>query len=355
MYSEKEINLITLCSFDKLSYKNKFELLAGLETDEPDFAKHRENLIKTLSDGVYNKIRDSFYSQSYRVKVLEKFRSRGVKCVTYFSEDYPEELKNTPCPPITLFCKGNTELLKERKFAVVGSRRTQTEVLRFTENLAGELTRHFTVVTGIADGADSAVLEGALKSGKVISVLAYGFDHIYPAVNKSLVKKIEENGLVITEYTPQIKPEKYNFPVRNRIIAGLAEGVLVVSAAERSGALITAHYALEYDRRVFALPYSLNVKSGEGCNALLKEGATLCRNTLDIFDDFGLDFKPSELPPLTEEEEEVLSLIREAGAAFAPDLAEKTGKLPFQIIPVLSKLEIKGLIVRLGGNRYSAV
>lgn len=355
MYSEEEINLITLCSFEKLTYKNKYELLSGLETHNPDFVKHRENLIKTLTDGVYNKVKSSFYSQSYREKLLETLGSRGIKCVTYFSEDYPEALKNTPCPPITLFCKGNTELLKERIFAVVGSRRTQPETLSFAKNIAGELTPCFAVVTGIADGADTAVIEGAVESGKLISVLAYGFDHIYPAVNKSLLERVEENGLVITEYMPSVKPEKYNFPVRNRIIAGLAEGVLVVSAAERSGALITAHYALEYDRRVFSVPYSLNVKSGEGCNALLKEGAILCRNTLDIFEDFGLDFKPSELPELNEEEENMLSLIREAGAAFAPDLARKTGKLPFQIIPVLTKLEIKGLIVRLGGNRYGCV
>ncbi len=355
MYTESEINLITLCSIEGLTYKNRFELLNGLESSEPDFVKCEKILIKTLTGGVYNKVKDSFYSSVFREKVLKELENDGVECVTYFSQNYPEPLKNIPCPPITLFCKGNTKLLSGRAFAAVGSRRTQPEVLKALKTISEELSRHFTVVSGIADGADTAVLEGAIESGKVISVLANGFDHVYPSVNAPLLKRLVKKGLVITEYTSKTKPEKFNFPVRNRIIAGLSEGVLIASAAEKSGALITAHYALEYDRRVFAIPYSINVKSGAGCNALIKEGATLCRNTLDILDDFGMEFKPSEKVTLSKEESELLSLIRETGAAFVPDLAVKTGKKPYEIIPVLSKLEIKGFIVRLGGNRYSAV
>ncbi|MDE6505128.1 MAG: DNA-processing protein DprA [Clostridia bacterium] len=355
MYTEEEINLITLCSFEELTYKQRFTLLSDLTRAEPDFVKYGEILIKTCGDGVYNKVKDKFFSRTYREKILSKLNGRGIKCVTYFSKAYPENLKNIPCPPITLFCKGNVNLLKERCFAVVGSRKTPPNIIKECKTAANSLSQYFTVVTGMADGADTAAIEGALPSGKIISVLAYGFDHVYPALNENLLRKVEKSGLLITEYTPQIPPLNYNFPVRNRIIAGLSEGVLVVSGGRKSGAKITAGYALEYNRRVFAFPYSVGVESGEGCNQLIREGAALARNTLDVLSDFGLNFNPPPKPELTEEEAEILKLIKNEGEAFAPSVAEKLGKLPFQIIPALSSLEIKGMITRLGGNRYAAL
>lgn len=355
MYTKEEINLIALCSFEELTYKQRFNLLSGLTRNEPDFVKYEEILIKTLGGGVYNKVKDKFFSQTYREKLILKLDGRGVKCVTYFSEAYPDTLKNIPCPPITLFCKGNINLLKQRCFAVVGSRKTPPNIIKECKNAANGLSRHFTVVTGMADGADAAAIEGALPSGKIISVLAYGFDHVYPALNEKLLHKVESNGLLITEYTPQIPPLNYNFPVRNRIIAGLSEGVLIVSAGKKSGAKITAGYALEYNRRVFAFPYSVGAGSGEGCNELIREGATLARDTLDVLTDFGLNFNPPAEPELSEEEAEILKIIKDAGEAFAPHIAEKAGKPPFRIIPLLSSLEIKGMITRLGGNRFAAL
>ena len=129
----------------------------------------------------------------------------------------------------------------------------------------------------------------------------------------------------------------------------------MVSAAKRSGALITANYALEYGRTVFAFPYSIGTASGEGCNALIKKGGLLTENILDIFSLFGLDFKEPKNQALSETESAVLKIIREEGEGFAPEIAQKLGKMPFELIPFLSSLEIKGLIVRLGGNRYSAL
>ena len=207
----------------------------------------------------------------------------------------------------------------------------------------------------MADGADSAAIEGALESGKIISVLAYGFDYCYPAFNDRLIKSVEERGLLITEHTPQIAPKAYLFPIRNRIIAGLSDGTLVVSAGEKSGALITAEYALEYGRHLFAFPYNIGTASGAGCNSLIKKGGMLAENILDIFSAFGLDFKEPVKQPLTEEEQKLFNLIAEAGEIFLPKAAEKLGKMPFQLIPLLTALEVKGVVVRLGGNRYSAV
>lgn len=354
-YSKTEENLILLSSIPELTYKMRRVLLSELNSDCADFVKYRDFLIKSLSEGVYNKVKDLYLSADYRCKVLSGLEKRGIKCVTYFSDGYPETLKNTSAAPIVLFCKGNLSLLKTRCFAVVGSRRTLPNILKECKNISAALTDGFTVVSGMADGADSAALRGALPSGKVISVLANGFDYVYPAFNEELTQDVEKYGLLVTEYSPEVAPRSYNFPVRNRIIAGLAEATLVVSAGKRSGALITAGYALDYDRTLFAFPYTLGVASGEGCNSLLKKGGILAENILDIFSVFGLDCKPTGQIKLTDEEGRLLEIIRGEGEAFLPTVAEKLGKAPYQLIPAISSLEIKGLIVRLGGNRYSAL
>lgn len=354
-YTEEEINLITLESFEELYHTHISTLLSNFKSAEPDFEKYRDVLIKSLDVGVYNKVKAKFYSKAYRDKILQKLDERNIICVTYFSKLYPEQLRQTPCPPVVLFCKGKVELLQTRMFAVVGSRKTLPVMIKECKQAASELTQAFTVVTGMADGADAAAIEGALASGKIISVLAYGFDHVYPSVNAGLLKQVAEKGLLVTEYTPQVEPRNYNFPVRNRIIAGLSEAVLVVSAGQKSGALITAKYADEYSRSVYAFPYTKGVSSGEGCNILLKSyKAKLIECAEDIFNDLNIKFEARKEVELTEDEKTLYKLIKETGEAFAPLLAEKLGKLPFQIIPILTALEIKGVIVRLGGNRFSA-
>jgi len=354
-YTQEELDLITLASLDELTYLQKKSLLSDLTSPTPDFVKDKKSLIKSLSRGVYNKVREKYFSDEYREELMLGLEEAGVSIVTCFSENYPKLLRNTDVPPLVLYCKGNVSLLKTDCFAVVGSRKTLAQPLAECKKISKELTRHFTVVSGIAKGADAAALEGALESGKVISVLANGFNYFYPPENRSLTEKVAERGLLVSEYPPDVAPKKYYFPVRNRIIAGISKGVLVVSAGIKSGALITAHYADVYNRNIYAFPYNLGVTSGEGCNFLIKNKAKLTENTLDIFCDFGLDFKPQEEEKLSAEEEKLLAAIRELGEAFLPDVAEKLGVFPFRLMPVVSKLEIKGLIVRLGGNRYAAV
>ena len=355
-YSRQETDAIVLDSFEELTYKNKYELLNGLESPSPNFDKNARHLIKSLSEGVYNKVRDKFSDGDYRRKILSSLSEKGVVCITYFSDDYPEDLRQIPNPPIVLYCKGNLSLLKTRKFAIVGSRRTQINIIKECSKIAGEVAERFTIVTGMADGADSAAIEGAIKSGKIISVLAYGFDYFYPAVNERLIQEVARKGLLLSEYPPEIPPKNYQFPVRNRIIAGLSDAVLIVSAGKKSGALITAGYAEEFGKQVMAFPYGMGVTYGEGCNFLIKKGANLVENTPDIFEAFGLEYKqPEKHVNLTQDEEIALAAIRERGEAFAPAIAEKLNKQPYQIIPVLSSLEIKGLIIRLGGNRYAAL
>ncbi|MBO5328421.1 MAG: DNA-processing protein DprA [Clostridia bacterium] len=354
-YSKEELNLILLDSFEKLSYKNKYELLSAFSTFTPDWKKSEQNLIKTLSLGVYNKIREDFSNPEYLLGVLQEYERLQIECVTYFSSDYPEELKHTPAPPIVLYCKGNTALLSQRKFAVVGSRRTPPYAEKACRKITQELSANFVVVTGIADGADTAALESALESGTAICVLAHGFNYVYPAVNKPLLQRVVNEGLVISEHLPQIAPRNYLFPVRNRIIAGLSEGTLIVSAAKKSGALITANYAMEYGKEVFAFPYNVGVTYGEGCNALIKKGANLCENILDIASVFGLDLKTRKKVSLSTEESKVLKVIKSTGSAHINEIALALNLQTYELFVPLSSLEIKGLIVRMGGNRFGAV
>ena len=254
-----------------------------------------------------------------------------------------------------LYCKGNVSLLKERMFGVVGSRRTQANVLKSCSAISGQIAEKFVVVTGTADGADTAAAEGAIKTGRLICVAAQGLDNVYPASNAALYKTVEERGLLLSEQPPPVAARGYLFPIRNRLIAALADGVLVVSAGERSGASITAGYAFEYGKDVFCFPYSPGIPSGAGCNALIKKGAYLAENILDIFGAYGLDFNAQKEAALTQTEGMLLSVIREHGTAHIEEIAAAAGLRPYEILAVLSSLEVKGLIARMGGNRYAAV
>ncbi len=353
-YSEDELNAIVLDSFEKLTYKIKYEVTENFAFSYP-LKKYAPFLIKTLGEGVYNKIRGLYFSRAYREKLLKSLEGKGIRCVTYFSADYPEKLKEIPAPPFVLYCKGNVDLLSHRAFGIVGSRRTLPEILKACKNISRQAAQRFAIVTGTADGADTAAAEGALESGNLIFVAAQGLDHVYPASNARLYKAAAEKGLVISEQRPSQSAKAYLFPVRNRIIAALSEGVLVASAGERSGASITAEYAFEYGRDVFCFPYSLGVPSGAGCNRLIKKGAYLAENILDIFRAYGLDFTACGHRELTKKEAEVLAALKKIGKAHISRLASELGLQPFEILAELSSLEVKGLAARIGGNRYAAV
>ncbi len=346
-YTKTEEDIIVLSAIDELNEKQLCRLVC----------QNKQNfLIKTAPQGVYNIVKGKLYSEAFRAEVFENLSRKGIECVTYLSPDYPESLKNIDEPPAVLYCRGNRSLLKSSCFSVVGSRNCPSASVALCKKLSGQITQAFTVVTGMAEGADSAAAEGALPSGKIISVLANGFDRFYPATNRALIESVADKGLLISEYPPHILPLKRNFPYRNRIIAGLSRGTLVVSAGAKSGALITADYALNYGREVFAVPYNAGSVSGAGCNKLIKEGAHLAENILDIFEVFGLDLnKPERAISLTDDENAVLEQIKILGEAFLPVVAKNLNKQPYQLLPIISSLEIKGLIAKLGGNRYAAI
>ncbi len=352
-----ELFSLFLDSFVGLEYKNKRKIADRFGGEEEPFLRlteARAELARTIGEKESNLL-ISAAKTDYAERTAEKLARRGIEIIPYFSPLYPRQLAETPAPPFLLYAKGNLSLLSSRFFGVVGSRRslpaTKANAAKFTE----ELIEHgFTVVTGIAEGADSAVLNAGLSHGKIVSVTAGGFDCVYPAVNRSLFDRVAERGLVLSEHPPELHPLAFHFPVRNRIIAGLSEGVLIVSGDEKSGTSYTAGYAADYGREVFAFPYGIGVPSGRGCNRLIKNGAYLTDRIEDILSVYGIERKKEKVVSLTDDERRILALVGE-GVTHAERIAEAMGMPVYEIIPVLLELEIKRFLVRGAGNTYGVL
>lgn len=286
---------------------------------------------------------------------LAPLEKRGIFIVTFLSEDYPESLKFAADPPLILYGMGRRELLAKRKFCIVGSRITPPWAEKFGKNLSAELSERFVIVTGLAEGGDAAAIAGALATGNLISVLPCGVDMCYPAAHASLKEKIVAKGLVLSEYPLGTAATKWAFHARNRILAGLSEGVLVLSAGAKSGTLITAGRALDYGREVFALPYNVGISQGAGCNALIKAGAYLVTEAADILSVYGIETERRQEAEAEGDEGKVLQYLREQGETHVAALAEALGMRIFEASAALSALEIKGLATKTGGNKYSAL
>ena len=210
-----------------------------------------------------------------------------------------------------------------------------------------------TLVTGIAEGVDAAVLKaGVSKKKNIISIVAGGFDNVYPASNIELLNKVIEVGLAISEQPPKVQPKPYHFPIRNRLISALSQGVLIVSGAIKSGTLYTAEYAEEYGKDLFSIPYTPGIKSGEGCNELLKRGAILTDNPQDIIEYYKLEKKEEKIE-LSQIEKQIVEILS-GGQTHIEKISSTLGKRTFEITPILSQLEMKRLVVK-SGNVYGLV
>lgn len=200
---------------------------------------------------------------------------------------YPNQLKNIYDPPAKLYVLGNWSILNQRNFAIVGSRKATQYGKKIAMQISKELAENgLNVVSGLAIGIDSYAHLGCLQvkdAGKTIAVLGSGLDVIYPKENRKLAEQIiNSGGCIISEYPIGSKIEKNNFPQRNRIISGLSEGILVVEASQKSGALITAEFGAEQGKEVFAVPGDINKEQSEGCNLLIKDGANVVTSSQDI-------------------------------------------------------------------------
>ncbi len=293
-------------------------------------------------------------------KAWSRLCKSDISILLYDDPRFPPLLKQIYDPPITLYFLGNIELLPTRSIAVVGSRRHTHYGKKVAQKLASALVSNkITVTSGMARGIDTWSHQGALDAkGQTIAVLGCGPDICYPPENKTLKERIQHQGLVVSEFPPGTHPAPLNFPRRNRIISGLSLGTVVVEAGVKSGALITAEFALEQGREVFAIPGSVESPYSRGCHKLLKEGAKLVETVEDILEEVSLpllgmkDHQPvQEQLALNEEEITLLDMIQ-----YEPVALEKiAGMLDIplaKINAVLLEMELKGIVKQLPGKYY---
>jgi DNA processing protein len=282
-----------------------------------------------------------------------------IKTVSVENEYYPRLLKKIKDPPKILYYRGEI-LVKENCFAIVGTRMASSYGKQVALEMAGDLTEAgLTIVSGLAPGIDTfchqAVVE---RKRRTIAVLGTGLDEksIYPKSNLKLARKIlETGGALISEYPPGTRGTQFTFPQRNRIISGLSLGVLVVEAKEKSGALITAHYAFSQNRKVFAIPGSIYSSNSQGCHYLIKKGAKLVENANDILKELNLPYSTPgvEYSIIGENEEEILILdVLKEGALDIDKIIEKTKLSAATVASIVAILEIKGKVRNLGGKTF---
>lgn len=264
--------------------------------------------------------------------------------------DFPERLREIPDAPRSLYVRGEMPHPDLVPLVVVGSRRMSAYGKRVCEDIVGSLTGYpIAIISGLAIGLDSVAHEAALSAGlHTVAVMPSGLDDsaLYPARHKPLAHAIlRAGGALISEYEPTEHPARWTFLARNRIMAGLARATLLIEAAERSGTLVTARLALDYNREVLVVPHSLGSETGAGCNALIRQGATLVRSGADVLEALGIRSKEAPLPlrlDLSEDEQEVYDALREN--CERGELHSRCA-LPQQRINVaLSMLLIKGAV-----------
>ncbi len=304
----------------------------------------------------YQHLGDTSQLMQQAQTILEQVDRHQTQLISVASKNYPSLLKEIHQPPPLLYIKGEIDNLILPQLAIVGSRHATYGGLENTRLFSQHLCQHgFTITSGLALGIDGAAHQAALEQqGKTIAVMATGIDRIYPQKHRYIADKIiAQGGTLVTEFAPNTPPIANHFPRRNRIISGLSLGVIVVEAAVKSGSLITARYALEQGREVFAIPGSIHNPQSKGCHQLIKQGAVLIENSVDIIEHLqgGLEHiashrvepSPHTSIPLTDEEGLILEHI-----GFKPTTIDQllhTTQLSSQAISAnLSRLEINGLI-----------
>lgn len=286
------------------------------------------------------------------VHKIEMRLSKGdISLITYWDEEYPEELRHIPDPPVFIFAKGNVEFLSYDLFAVVGTRKMTNYGKQVTEMFSTDLSKHFVIVSGMAYGVDSIAHATALKNLRpTIAVLGCGVDYIYPKSNERLYQEIIKNGCVISEYLPWEGPQKYTFVARNRIISGVSKGVLVTEAGTDSGALITAKFGVEQGKDIFAVPGDIFKSTSTGTNYLIKNGAFLVTRPSEILEYYGFK-EHRKIIELNDDEKLMLEALE---TNLNPEqLSEKISKPLSEILLLLTIMELKGLVYRVEDGTYA--
>lgn len=350
---------VGLSSISCLGPKRILNIINHFGTAQKAWHASREQFVEV--EGISQKIASQIEKERKNIDLsikLKQLQDNDIKVITYEDENYPQVLKYIHYPPALLYVKGEFNFQDQKVVGIVGTRKYTSYGKRVATKIAGSLTRFgFTIVSGLARGIDTFAHRSTLDSGgRTVAVLGCGIDVIYPRQNINLAREIVKEGALISEFPPGTPPAAGNFPRRNRIISGLAYGLVVVEAAEKSGALITADYALEQGKDVFAVPGNIDSPYSRGCNKLIKEGAVMVGNPLDIVQEMGYDFTDESglqynFADYTDEEKRLLAVLDPQPMHI--DEILKRNKLSSQKLnSLLTSLELKGAVRQLIGKYF---
>jgi len=360
--------LIALNAFSGLGPQRIQKLLKHFGSLEKIFkaSQHDLSLCVFLPEPVAHAL-TQFSLDQFLSKEHELLKKHNVAVISFLDEAYPKQLKEISDPPVVLYVKGMPALFQEPAVAIVGCRRASVYGITTAEKLACDLCDYnIAVVSGLARGIDTAAHRGALKAhGKTIAVLGNGLASVYPPENKRLFDSMAAQGLIVSEFPMATTPKPFHFPRRNRIISGLSLGIIVVEAAKKSGALITADLALEQGREVFAVPGKVDSVSSQGVHELIKQGAKLVTCIDDIIEELPLALrvkkevqknpeKKNEMlgkKPLSQEEKDILKLLSSA-PIDVDSLCRQAGLPVSHIFTALLKLELSGFVKQLPGKLF---
>jgi len=345
-----------LSSVPGMGFATMEKLFKTFKNPEEIF-KASNTLIENL-EGITLHRRNAILASRDRGKIkrdFEKLKKENITFLPFSSESYPDSLKQLYDPPVALFVRGSLPPERSVKIGVVGARECTPYGREITRSLSRELAASgITIISGMARGVDSMSHIAALScEGKTYAVLGNGVDICYPSSHYSLYWELIEKGGIISEFPPGTRPERRNFPRRNRIIAALSDGILVTEAKKKSGSLITAEFALELGRDIFAVPGRIGDSLSEGCNDLIKAGAKLTTSAQDILDEF--DMRCSLLPAAG------LNISNNARAVYSKLGLKPTDintlqlfldMKPEAISAALTELEMEGLVYQMGKSAY---
>ncbi len=358
MLSEREQSWLRLHITQGLGRSGLFQLIDRFGSPEEALRLGTKNWPKTVGRRRVESLSILAEDDPSFLTALEAVEDTQTDIISYWDDDYPADLKSIHDPPALLYVRGTLPAIDS--LAVVGSRLASPSGIELTARICFEIAENgIVIVSGLARGIDSAAHQAALDAGGLtIAVLGCGIDRIYPSEHHRLFHQIAETGAVISEYPPGTPPLPGHFPGRNRIISGLSKGVLIVEAARKSGSLITADFALEQGREVFAIPGAVTASNSDGVNSLLKDGAHLVTETRDITEILWPQQSARTISPknivslkLSEIEFDIVQHL-DSDPLHIDDLARKSGLTPMELSVILLQLEIRGGVIQMPGMRY---
>lgn len=345
------------------------KLIAFCGGVEAVFKENKKSLLKIPGIG-FQLVQSIIDNRAIVIQRAEEeirfIEEQNIKPLFFLDDDYPERLKNCIDGPLMLYVSGNADLNKKRIIAIVGTRNATEYGKEITNNLIKDLVDlDPLIVSGLAYGIDSFAHKAAIQNNlSTIGVLAHGLDRIYPLINKSIAEKMVLNGGLLTDFISKTNPDRENFPKRNRIIAGLSDAVIVVEAARKGGALITADIANSYNRDVFAFPGKISDNYSKGCNHYIKTNrAALIESANDIKYIMGWEEKKENKKPaqkklfveLTEEERVIVDLLQKNGDSGIDFLCINSQMNSSKIATALLNLEFNGMVRSMPGKMYQLI